>query len=417
MAGFTISLSRPHPNQLRILSEKRRFNIVKCGRRFGKTAMLKMLCSYALKGHRVGIWFPTYKDLADVWKEILNELRLGVTGKDEQIKQMRTVNGGLIDFWSMEDPDSGRGRKYHRAIMDEFAKAKKNKKAWQETIRPTLTDFKGDAWFLSTPKGKNNYMFQLELDMKGQPDWAFFKFTTYDNPFIDPAEVDQAKGQLDDLTFRQEYLAEDVDANDRPYLYAFNEKVHVIPAASFIPNPHLPILFSYDFNKEPMTALVAQQVDMHTAVVFDEVELNNGSTPEITEILKAKYIKWFGNTDVTGDATGRNRSALTVGNLNHYRVIKETLDLLDRNLIVPKQNMAHRDSRVLCNSVLQNAKFRITDNCQKTILDCVYASVDEEGELVKTQDQGRHFFDNVRYVIHAFYPDFIKSPKKYRDAA
>jgi hypothetical protein len=163
-----------------------------------------------------------------------------------------------------------------------------------------------------------------------------------------------------------------------------------------------------------MTALVGQQINLFESVVFDEIELKEGSTPEITEILKARYIKWLGNIDVTGDATGRNRSALTVGNLNHYRIIKDILNLTDRNLKVPKQNVAHRDSRVLCNSVLQNAKFKITDNCHKTIMDCIYASVDEDGELIKTQDQGRHFFDNARYTIHEFYPDFIRNPHKYK---
>jgi hypothetical protein len=411
-----IRIPKPHKNQDYILNNARRFNVVKCGRRFGKTTIIKRLSKPALKdGWYVGIWMPTYKDLAEVWKDLNATFFPAIKKKNEQLKQIELKSGGVIDFWSMEDPNSGRGRKYHRVIMDEFAKAKKNKEAWQETIRPTLTDFKGDAWFLSTPKGKNNYFFQLELLMAGQPDWAFFKFTTYDNPKIDPLEIDSAKNQLDDLTFRQEYLAEDVDANDRPYLYAFSEKIHVID--SFSPNPHLPLLFSYDFNKEPMTVLVAQQTNLKEATVFDEIELREGSTPEITAILLAKYIRWKHNIDVTGDATGRNRSALTVGNLNHYRIIKDMLSLVDRNLLVPKQNMAHRDSRVLCNSVLQNASFRITKKCQKTIMDCIYASVDEDGELIKTQDQGRHFFDNFRYLIHTFYPDFIKNPNKYKHAA
>jgi hypothetical protein len=166
-----------------------------------------------------------------------------------------------------------------------------------------------------------------------------------------------------------------------------------------------------------MTALVAQQTNILECTVFDEVELKDGSTPEITDILIAKYSGWLGSIDVSGDATGRNRSALTVGNLNHYRIIKDKLRLLDRNIRVPLQNMAHRDSRVLCNSVLQNGKFRITENCHKTIMDCIYASVDEDGELIKTQEQGRHFFDNTRYVIHTFYFDFIRHPNKYRNAA
>jgi hypothetical protein len=159
-----IRIPKPHKNQDFILKNAKRFNLVKCGRRFGKTTIIKKLCKPALKdAHFIAIFTPTYKDVSEVWKDLNNVFYPAIKKKNEQLKQIELKSGGIIDFWSMDDPNSGRGRKYHRVIMDEFAKAKNNKEAWQETIRPTLTDFKGDAWFLSTPKGKNNYFFQLEL--------------------------------------------------------------------------------------------------------------------------------------------------------------------------------------------------------------------------------------------------------------
>lgn len=203
-----------------------------------------------------------------------------------------------------------------------------------------------------------------------------------------------------------------VTVKTNKFMYSFSQEKHVID--SYEPHKYLPILISYDFNKEPMTATVGQQVDEMTAYLFDEFQLDAGSTPEINEILKAKYMHWLGNIDVTGDATGRNRTAMVRGNLNHYRIIKEDLGLMDRNLLVPSQNPSHKDSRMLCNSVLQHAKFFITKNCTKAIEDCTYAAVDEQGELLKTAKEGRHILDNVRYTIHAFYPDFITNPKKYR---
>ena len=66
-----------------------------------------------------------------------------------------------MDFWSLDDPDSGRGRKYKRAIIDEAEKAKKFGEAWQGTILPTLLDLGGDAWILSTPKFGQTYFKQL----------------------------------------------------------------------------------------------------------------------------------------------------------------------------------------------------------------------------------------------------------------
>lgn len=407
-----ISLAQPHKNQRIILENKRRFNIVKTGRRFGKTEIVKLLASYAIEGKFVGIWLPVYKDLADVWREMIWTFYPLIVSKNEQVKQIILVNGGLIDFWSMDDPDSGRGRKYHRVIMDEFAKAKKSKQAWQETIRPTLTDYKGDAWFFSTPKGKTNYFYQLEQNVKDDPLWAVFKYTSYDNPLLDPSEIDSAKNQLDDLTFRQEYLAEDVDANDRPFLYSFDESKHVVE--NYQPNPHIPITLSFDFNVNPMTVLVGQRPNVKTIYVFDEISLEDSSTEEICEFVKAKYIGWLNQLEVTGDSTGLNRSAMARGNINHYRIIKQQLSLRDMDLKVERVNMGIRDSRVLCNSVLQNAHVLITKNCHLTIRDLKMAAVDEYGDLIKNTQFPQHKLDAWRYIIGYYFRDFIKNPYKYR---
>lgn len=414
MSSVTVDFFLPtlHPAQEHILKNAKRFNHLRCGRRFGKTTLIEELSSVSLDGWPVGVWFPTYKDLSEVWKDLKRTYGPITRKRNEQLHQIELITNGLIDFWSMEDPDSGQGRKYKRAILDESAKAPKLYQAWENTIRPTLTDYQGDAYLLSRPKGKNNGFYLIEEKHRQFENWAFFHFTTYDNPYIAREEIEEARLQLDDITFRQEYLAEYVDANDRPFLYAFEEKRHVVE--SYTPNPHLPLIFSADFNKDPMTCLVGQQVDLWTVYAFDEIDLPNGSTPELCEIILSNYIKWLYNMDVTGDATGRNRSALTRGNLNHYRIFKDMLSLTDDQIRVPTQNLALSDSRVLCNSVLKNAKFYITRNCRKTIKDMQMAMVDNEGELIKNATYPCHKIDSARYLIAECYKDFIKSPEKYR---
>lgn len=404
-------LQTPHKAQQYILDNAKRFNHLRCGRRFGKTTLIEELASIALDGKRVGIWFPTYKDLSEVWKDVKRTFMVVNRRMSEQLHQIELVTDGLIDFWSLDDPDSGQGRKYHRAIIDEAAKASKLYQAWENTIRPTLTDYEGDAFILSRPKGKNNGFYLIEEKHRQFENWAFFHFTTYDNPLIKTSEIEEAKTQLDDINFRQEYLAEYVDANDRPFLYAFSESKHVIN--SYEPNPHLPLLLAWDFNREPMTCLICQQTDLMTLNIFNEIDLD-GSTPEVCERILADYQSWIYNMDVTGDATGRNRSALVKGNLNHYRIMKDMLSLSDNQIRVPQQNMALSDSRVLCNSVLKNANVLITKNCKRTIKDAIMAMVDDEGELIKNGTFPLHKFDALRYSIACCYPDFISKPNKYR---
>lgn len=411
MGELTISLVRPHLNQRKILENRRRFNLVKTGRRFGKTELVKILTSYALQGKFIGVWFPTYKDLSEIWREIVFTFFPAILKKNEQLNQILFINGGIIDFWSMDDPDSGRGRKYHRVIMDEFAKAKKNKEAWQGTIRATLTDYKGDAWFFSTPKGKGNYFYELQQKAKDDPKWAYFKFTSYDNPYLDPKEIDGAKSELEQIYFDQEYMAEDIDINDKPFMYAFSIQKHVIK--SYTPNPHLPLLVSFDFNVDPMTCTISQQPDIKTVRIFDEIIIPNSSTPELCDAIISKYPQWVGKFEVTGDATGSNRSSFERGGVTHYIKIKDMLEVKDFQLKLRKHNPSHLNSRILCNSVLQNADFAITENCKGCIEDASQSGVDSFGQIIKTKDKGRHLLDNIRYTIDASYPDFIKDYHLY----
>jgi phage terminase large subunit len=200
------------------------------------------------------------------------------------------------------------------------------------------------------------------------------------------------------------------------FLYAFDNQKHVID--SYEPNPHLPIIASFDFNVSPMTCVMAQNHDDKT-VIFDEFRINVGSTEEMAEMVLAKYKDWQYNIDITGDATGRNREKATRGNINQYTVIKEVLQLKDSEIRVPSKNPELKDSRVLCNSVLQHAEFFITKNCEYTITDLVYASVKfnpmtKKMDVIKTEEEKRDFFDNGRYIMHCCYPDFITNPKKYR---
>jgi phage terminase large subunit len=268
------------------------------------------------------------------------------------------------------------------------------------------------------PIDENHWLKKRFIDKK-DPD-AIVLVTTYkNNDFLTDEDVRQLLklAERNQLYFDVYVLAKwGVVVKSDKFLYAFSNEKHVIE--SYEPNRHLPILISFDFNVNPMTCLIAQQTN-DDVVIFDEMDLNNGSTEELCELIKAKYINWMYNMDICGDATGRNREKATRGNINQYTVIKEVLELSDFNILVPTKNSELKDSRVLCNSVLQHASPRITKNCEKTILDAVYAGIKinpmtKKMDVIKTQEEGRHFFDNFRYCLHAVYPDFITNPKKYR---
>ena len=108
-----------------------------------------------------GYWSPTYKDLYEVWNEVKRVLEPVTKRKDEQVKQIELITGGKVDFWSLEEPDSGRGRKYKVAVVDEAEKAKKLKEALNGTIIATLADYMGELWVVSSPKFGKTYFKEL----------------------------------------------------------------------------------------------------------------------------------------------------------------------------------------------------------------------------------------------------------------
>lgn len=212
-----IELPTPHINQKKILDADRRFIVVMCGRRFGKSELSQILIiKEALKGGQVAYITPTYK-LAQVFFERLTKV-LPFKNNIQKLK-IYCPNEGSIEFFTGERLDNLRGRKFHLVIIDEAAFISDLEDGWNNSIRPTLTDFEGRAVFLSTPRGKN---FFYSLFMKqGENDWQSFKFSTYDNPHINPREIDEARIQLPEVVFNQEYLADPAENSANPFGNAF----------------------------------------------------------------------------------------------------------------------------------------------------------------------------------------------------
>ncbi|GIV50596.1 MAG: hypothetical protein KatS3mg038_1117 [Candidatus Kapaibacterium sp.] len=205
-----------HQGQQMILESPARFKVVAAGRRFGKTLLAIEWLAFAeggaLDGASVGFFAPTYKLLMEAWNDFEYTLTPIMKRSNKTEMRMELITGGKIDFWTLEDNSAGRGRKYHRIVIDEAAHARNLKNIWEQSISPTLTDYRGQAWFISTPNGMNYF---YELFQRGRdpayPEWASFQMPTSANPHIDPAEIDHLRRSLPELVYMQEFLAEFVD--------------------------------------------------------------------------------------------------------------------------------------------------------------------------------------------------------------
>jgi hypothetical protein len=193
------------------LGEAARFNVLCCGRRWGKTTIaLDRIIAGILNQQKVAWFSPIYKDLAEAWRYLAQTLKPVTVRRNDSEHRLEVFGGGSLDGWSLDNPDSGRGRAYHLIVLDEAAKVADLKQAWDTGLRPMLTDYEGGAWFLSTPRGTANYFHKLYLEGQdgSKPDWASWQMPTSVNPHIKPGEVEIAKRDLTDLAFAQEYLAQ-----------------------------------------------------------------------------------------------------------------------------------------------------------------------------------------------------------------
>lgn len=207
-----IKLPSPHTGQRHLIDGERRFNVACMGRRFGKSAFgVNRLVKYGYCQNKPVAWFaPQYKFLDEAWRETKSRLFSVIINTDKQQHRLELRGGGSIDFWTLDNPDAGRSRKYALAIIDEAAMALNLEEAWVAAIRPTLADLQGKAWFLSTPKG-DNYFKKLFDRAQNDSTWARWQMPTSTNPYIRTDEIAEMEKDMPRIVFEQEILAQFVD--------------------------------------------------------------------------------------------------------------------------------------------------------------------------------------------------------------
>lgn len=213
MQTVTLTLPKPHAAQLMMLREARRYNVAACGRRFGKSTLaIELLSRPSLEGQPVAYFSPTYKLLTEVWRQVESVLRPVIQRSNATERRIELLTHGVIECWSMENPDAGRSRRYARVVVDEAGLVADLGERWQAAIRPTLADLRGDAWLMGTPKGRN---FFWECYTRGNdpahPDWMAWQKPTSANPHIHPDEIAAMRAELTERRFAQEILAEFLD--------------------------------------------------------------------------------------------------------------------------------------------------------------------------------------------------------------
>jgi hypothetical protein len=195
---------------------------------------------------------------------------------------------------------------------------------------------------------------------------------------------------------------------DNPFLYNWNDDKHIDNSIQL--NLNRPVIFSIDFNVEPLCGLVIQ-MDGRDTYIVDQMRISNGDINKLCDnILSIVGENRRGLIKITGDNTGTRRNSYSMENLSAFALIKRTLRLSDSQFIVPRNPM-HTNSRVDCNSALYNLKVKVNAHkCPNAVND--FKRVRWDGEhIVKANrndpDQQADHLDNFRNFVNAFLKPYL----------
>lgn len=198
------------PWQQKVWGDNHRFKVVAAGRRTGKSRLAAyLLIVYALKADKGHVFYvaPTQGQARDImWQTLLEVGHPVISGSHINNLQIRLINGATISLKGADRPETMRGVSLKFLVMDEYADMKPE--VWEQILRPALADQKGDALFIGTPMGRNHFYELYKHAENGEdPTFTAFHFTSFDNPLLDPNEIEAAKKSMSSFSFRQEFMA------------------------------------------------------------------------------------------------------------------------------------------------------------------------------------------------------------------
>lgn len=200
---------KPRELQLSLHDNLKRWNVVVCHRRFGKTVfaineLLKQCLTCDKERPRYAYLAPTYKQAKTIAWDYLTHYSRPIPGIKINQSELRIdyPNEGRIQLFGCDNPDALRGLYLDGCILDEYAQMPSS--LFGEVIRPALSDRKGFAIFIGTPKGKNAF-YELFHNAEKLDEWMTATYKASESGLIDEEELKDARDIMTEEEYEQEY--------------------------------------------------------------------------------------------------------------------------------------------------------------------------------------------------------------------
>ena len=384
--------------QTEIWLSTKRFRSVVAGRRFGKSYLAAAeLLRAAVSGKNKHCFYccPTYGMAKEIQWDMLIQMIPDeyLVKTNETALTIKLINGSTIALKGAEKPNNLRGRALDFVVLDEFADMRPE--AWYEVLRPSLSDREGSALFIGTPKGRNHFYDLWAKGVDGADGWESFQYTTVQGGNVLPSEVEQAKADLDERTFAQEYLSEFVTYSGLIY-YNFDRATSVVKAEDDGGVLHI----AMDFNIDPMSCVVALRKG-NSLICIDEIVIYGSNTDEMVKEIHQRYPNR--QIIIYPDPAARQRKTSAGG--------RTDLSILQNAGFMTKARSAHPAVRDRINSVNSRLKsgsgerhLFFTDKCKQAIKSLERQTY-KEGTSQPNKDDGYdHMNDALGYMVEYLFP-------------
>tara|TARA_R110000744_G_scaffold18144_3_gene48826 strand:+ start:511 stop:1758 length:1248 start_codon:yes stop_codon:yes gene_type:complete len=385
------------PPQKSISSDQNRFRVVVAGRRFGKSFLsINEIAKFARKPNQRCLYVaPTYRQAKTVIWDDLKEMLYKVNWikkVNESDLSILLVNGSKISIRSSDNKDALRGAKYNFIVLDECSDMDPD--TFYTVLRPALSDTKGSAMFIGSPKGRN-WFYDLWVQAGASEDWSAHQYTTIEGGQVDQEEIDSAKRDMDDRQFQQEYLASFVDYAGVIY-YAFTEE-NVIPYDKKLLPPREPIYVGIDMNINPMSAVIGVINKSGVLHIIDELEIYSSNTNELVQEIKARYPHRIINA--FPDASGQAQKTSAAGVTDHIILQNAGMKVRVGNINPPVVDRINSVNSLLCNT--NRERNLLIDPSCKRLRECLIKHTYKEGTRQPNKTDGfDHLLDAMGYLVY-----------------
>ena len=319
----------PRPHQSWIHRNLKRFNVLPCHRRFGKTYLaVNEIVDRGLrctrKNPRYYYVAPTYSSAKRIaWEYVKDATRVfpGVTTNESELRVdiPRGDDYIRIQLLGAENPGNLKGVYADGVIFDEYAET--DPVVWKEVFRPALSDRLGWAIFIFTPKGANHAheLYRMaRQDTSGE--WFAALFKASDTKVIPQKELDAARHFMGEDMYQQEYEVDFTAALVGAYykhemgMMLKDKRITKVPH-----DTHCPVMTGWDLGIDDSTAIWFIQQTGRELHAIDYLEVTGRGLPWIVAKIQEKkynYSRHFLPHDAAARELGTGKTRIeTLGAL------------------------------------------------------------------------------------------------------